>query len=76
LAYNRRLNYFNEAILLATGYHLFCFTDFVPRAADRYEVGQSLIFFIIFTIFVNLSTVALPAVLAVKKRLQFLYVRH
>jgi len=36
LAFNRRLDYFNEAIMLVTGYHLFCFSDFVPKAATRY----------------------------------------
>jgi len=35
-----------------------------------------LIFFIIFTIFVNLATVLRPTVLGFKRRLQLLYVRH
>jgi len=66
-AYNNRLNYFNEAMVLLTGYHLFCFTDFVPKAATRYQVGQSLVCVIILTICVNLSGVARLVILSVRR---------
>jgi len=66
--YTRRLDFINEAILLITGYHLFCFTDFVPKAATRYLVGDSLIYLIYITIAINLTGVVRPVVINVKNR--------
>lgn len=42
---------------MITGYHLFCYTDFVPDAETRYDVGSSLIGCTIFTVIVNISMI-------------------
>ena len=76
VAYTRRLDFFNEAILLVTGYHLFCFTDFVPKAATRYLVGDSLIYLIYITIVINLTGVARPFVLNIKNRVRRMRLRN
>jgi len=52
---DRRIEYFNEAMLMITGYHLFCFTDFVPDAETRELVGLSLMVCTIFSVAVNLA---------------------
>jgi hypothetical protein len=76
VAYSRRLDFFNEAILLVTSYHLFCFTDFVPKAATRYLVGDSLIYLIYITIVINLTGVARPFVLNIKNRVRRMRLRN
>jgi hypothetical protein len=50
----RRLEYFNEASTLVWCHCLFTFTNFVPDAARRYEMGYVFILLVIFNFLVNL----------------------
>jgi hypothetical protein len=54
LPINRRLEYFNEATILACIYHYYIFTSFVPNPETRYLVGWSLIGFATLNVLVNL----------------------
>jgi len=52
-----RLELFNEVMLMVTGYHMFCFSPFLPNNATRYTVGTSLISWTVFTVIMNVSVV-------------------
>jgi hypothetical protein len=61
-ALSRRIDYFNEVMLLVASYHLFCFTDFVSDAEARLVMGYSLMVVTIFTVAINLFVVAINPV--------------
>ncbi len=54
ISIDRRLEYFNEAVILCCIYHYYLFTDFVPDPAARYTIGYSLVGFTLLGIVVNL----------------------
>ena len=54
-AKDRRLEFFNEFIILCCSYHYYLFTDFVPDPDARYTMGYSLIVVTIICLTVNLS---------------------
>jgi len=56
-ATERKLEFFNETMIMIAGYHLFCFTDFVPDVKIREKVGLSLMACTIFCVVVNILVV-------------------
>lgn len=56
-SFDRVMEYFNECCVLLCAYHYFLFTDFVPDAAMRYEVGNFLLFFTGLNVAVNLALI-------------------
>lgn len=50
----RRLEYFNEVIMLLWCYHMFIFTDFVPSMHIRFQMGYVLIVIVSTCLIVNL----------------------
>ncbi len=50
-----RTKFFNEATILMSCYHMFCFTDFVDDPTMRYKIGLSLICFTSLNLLVNCS---------------------
>jgi succinate-acetate transporter protein len=67
------MEFFNEAMLMVTGYHLFCYTSFVPKASTRYQVGTSLIIWTIFTVVVNLSVLTTTPIRIVRRKVLSIY---
>jgi len=70
------MEFFNEAMLMLTGYHMFCYTKFVPLAATRYMVGISLIICTTFTIVVNLSMILMIPIKALKRKVYSIYLER
>jgi hypothetical protein len=54
-AWETRMEFFNELMLMITSYHLFCFSDFVPDVQTRDKVGNSLMVCTIINVAVNLT---------------------
>ena len=52
-----KMEIFNETCLLLIGYHIFCFSEWVPDVATRYYVGFSCVFFVVLGLFVNFSAI-------------------
>ena len=69
------MEYFNEAMLMITGYHLFCFSDFVPDVETREQVGLSLMACTIFSVSVNLAVTLINPVYGIKKLSYKIYLR-
>jgi hypothetical protein len=65
---DRRLEYFNQAILFVWCYYMYIFTDFVPDAAARYTMGYHLIALISFCILVNLTVINIGLPYRIKKK--------
>lgn len=53
-AKDRRLEFFNEFIILCCVYHYYLFTDFAPDPDSRYFMGYSLIFCTLVCLAINL----------------------
>ena len=56
-SFDRVMEYFNESCVLLCAYHYFLFTDFVPDAAMRKEIGNYLLFFTGLNVGVNLAII-------------------
>jgi hypothetical protein len=52
-----RMELMNEAFVLLTNYHLFCFTDFSPDVYRREETGLSLIVAVVLNLLLNLGVI-------------------
>ena len=50
-----QFNLFNEAMIMTISTHLACFTDAVSDELTKYKYGWSFIFFLVFTMVVNLA---------------------
>ena len=61
-----KLEVMNEATNFIMLYHVMCFTDFVPEAEDRYQIGWSFLFFIIVNLLVHLSLLIIDTIKQVK----------
>lgn len=55
--------------IMATGYHLFLFTDFEPDATDQYNIGFSVIAFTTLNIAVNMGVIIVKGVIKLKSSL-------
>ena len=51
---NNMIQIFNEVVILFCTWSLFLFTDYVPSPEQRYEYGQSYLYFIGFNFTVNI----------------------
>jgi hypothetical protein len=65
---DRRLEYFNQAVMLGWCYYMYIFTDFVDDAAVRYTMGYHLIVLISFCMLVNLFVINLDTLYRIKKK--------
>jgi hypothetical protein len=65
---DRRLEYFNQAVLFVWCYYMYIFTDFVPDAAVRYTMGYHLIVLVSFCILVNLTVINMGTPYRIKKK--------
>jgi hypothetical protein len=72
---DRRIELFNEAMLMTTGYHLFLFTEFVPNAETRYFLGFSLMASTLLNLSVNLLYVLSSPVLKFIRKVKSLHRR-
>lgn len=70
-----RTEFFNEAFMLITGYHLFLLTDFVPNPETRYLVGTSLVLCTSANVIINLSIVLYTPLSKVFRQLNHRYRR-
>ena len=66
---NRRMEFFNETIIMVCLYHLCVFTDFVSDPEVRYLVGDSFIYCTV----VNLTVNLLMMCRGTFKKLRYLY---
>lgn len=51
----KRLEIFNEVMLMMSSYHMFCFTEFCLDDMQKYRMGHSYIFFVSGTFIYNVS---------------------
>ena len=72
----RKLETFNELILLLWCYHMFIFTDFVPEPELRYQTGYFLISIVGFCLFVNLAYLHLPVFSSMYNRSRKVYLKY
>jgi len=70
------LQLFNEWCLLASCYLYFVFSDFVPDAAVRYQMGFALIGVIAFNFIVNVCMILMHFALKILKLLNNLRLRN
>lgn len=49
--------FFNEAFIAITNYHLMCFADFIEDEPTRNVMGWSLIFCVCFNLFINIGSI-------------------
>ena len=52
--FKNKIEIYNECTCVVLMYHLMCFSDFVPNASTRSELGKSFIFFIFLNVSVHL----------------------
>ena len=52
--FKNKMELYNECTCVLLMYHLMCFSDFVPYASTRSELGKSFIFFIFLNVSVHL----------------------
>jgi len=66
----RRVEIFNEFVILIVGYHLFTFTNFVQDEMKQFEMGYSLVMFISLTFISNITQMVIRNVRKVRQKLR------
>ena len=65
-----KMNYINEAFVLAFTYHLYQFTDFMTDLAARDQVGQSMIYLTFANVGLNIAVVSITSLFDVLRKLK------
>ena len=66
----RRVEIFNEFVILIVGYHLFTFTNFVLDGMKQFEMGYSLVIFISLTFVSNIVNMVIKNVRKLRQKLR------
>lgn len=72
----RKLETFNELILLLWCYHMIIFTDFVPDPEIRYQAGYFLVYIVGFCLVVNLAYLHFPVFNSIYSRCKKVYLKY